>query len=82
MWYQVAAAFLGYCLAAIFSSNVAFAFSATVWSAWTIVVLLFWWFVGYFLLIPVIMAMLFGAGAVGFGGLMGVAWIIDKVKGR
>lgn len=82
-WYNVAAAILGYCLAAIFSSNVAFTFSLTVWgSLWTWIVLVFWWAIGSFLLIPLIMGLIFGAGAVGIGGLLGVAWIIDKVKGR
>ena len=80
-WYNFAAAILGYCLAAIFSSNVAFAFSLTVWgSVWTWIVLAFWWAVGSFLLVPVLAAIFFGAGAVGVGGLLGVAWIVDGIR--
>jgi len=83
MWYQLASAFLGYCLAAMFSSYVSLTFGLTVWgSAWTYFVLLFWWLIGYFALIPVIMA-IFGGGALIAGGtLFGVAWLVDWVRGR
>ena len=82
MWYQIASASLGYCLAAMFSANVSLTFSATIWSVWTIIVLLFWWLVSYFLLFPVIMAILFGFSVVGLGGIVVVVWILDKVKRR
>lgn len=82
-WYQFTALIVGYALAAMFSSHVSVSVGLTVWgSFWTYIILAFWWFIGHFLLIPVVIAVLFGVSAVGLGGRMVVAWIIDKVKGR
>jgi len=75
------ALFLGYCLAALFSSSVAMTVSATLWgSAWTWGILIFWSLMGYLLIIPVLFALFLGVCATGFGSLMGVAWLLDKIN--
>lgn len=81
--YKAAAFILGYCFAAIVSSNVTFYVPDTEWlSVWTWIVLVFWWGVGAFALVPVLAAMFFGTGLTGLLGLLGVAKLIDLWKGR
>lgn len=87
IWYAMASAFVGYCLAAFFSANVSMTLGLTLWgSAWTYAVLLFWWLIGYFvtwlLVIGLIalVALIFGGTAV--GALAGLGWLAEKHNRR
>lgn len=86
IWYAAVSAFVGYLLAAMLSANVSLTLSLTVWgSVWTYVVLLFWWFVGYFITWMLIVAVFMGGYLAVLGtlaGLLGLASVFEKRKRR
>lgn len=86
-YYHFLSAIVGYCLAAMFSANVAVVPALTVWgSLWTYMVLAFWWFIALFItwLIPLI---IFGGGMMAIlgvlAGFVGLAeWLEDRKQRR
>lgn len=79
MWYHIAAAVMGYLLAAMFSANVAVMATATVWaSAWTWVVLMFWWLIGYFVLVPIIVVAAVALGGTLLAMFVAVGLAVDR----
>jgi hypothetical protein len=80
---RLLALFLGYCLAALFSTSVSMTVTATLWaSAWTWGILIFWAVVGHLLIIPAIIAVMFGGAAAGVLGAVGIGWVIEKWNRR
>lgn len=77
-WYNFASLIVGYLLAAAFSSNVSIILTATLWSsAWTYIVLAFWWLIAIFIT-WLILYILFGAGLIAvLGTLAGTAKVLE-----
>lgn len=78
MMYKILALFIGYMLAALFSSSISMSLTLTLWgSGWTYIILLFWWFISLWIAWLVPIALMGGGLLAMYGALFGVAAILD-----